>query len=120
MLIVLQVGCRDRAFGASLGAPVRSSARPGPGPGPPPKSVGCEGGGDAQGGAPAAGSPPGGWRGFPGEPKLDGRSHGWDDSRGGCLLWAEEKTTSVSVRKLYWLLLFGVRVARSPGRGYRG
>lgn len=67
MLIVLQVGCRDRAFGASsLGAPVRSSARPGPGPGPgpPPKSVGCEGGGDAQGGAPVAGRPPRGCRAF--------------------------------------------------------
>lgn len=34
MLIVLQVGCKDPAFGASLGAPVRSSARLGPGPGP--------------------------------------------------------------------------------------
>lgn len=62
MLIVLQVGCRDRAFGASLGAPVRSSA--GPGPGPLLEPVGCEGGRDARGGAPAAGSPLGGCRAF--------------------------------------------------------
>lgn len=60
MLIVLQVGCRDGAFGASLGAPVRSFIRPGP----PLKPVGCEGGGDARGGAPAARSPPGGFSAF--------------------------------------------------------
>lgn len=107
MLIVLQVECRDRAFGASLGAPVRSSARPGP--------VGCEGGRDARGGAPAAGQPTWGLQGFPGEPKLAGCSHGWDDSGGCCLLWLEEKTASVSVRKLYCL-----HALRCPGRSLLG
>lgn len=41
-----------------------------------------------------------GLQGFQGEPKRDGRSQGWDDSRDCCLLWSEEKTASVSVRKL--------------------
>lgn len=34
--------------------------------------------------------------------KPGGRSRGWDDSRGCCLLRLEEKRGSVSVRKLYW------------------
>lgn len=56
-----------------------------------------------------------GLQGFPGEPKLDGHSHGWDDSRGCCLLCLEEKTASVSVRKLYRL-----HALRCPGRSLLG
>lgn len=43
--------------------------------------------------------------------KPGGRSRGWDDSRGCCLLRLEEKRGSVSVRKLYWF-----PALRRPGR----
>lgn len=62
-----------------------------------------------------------GLQGFQGEPKLDGRCQGWDDSRDCCLLWSEEKTASVSVRKLYWpraLRCPGRLLLGSQGRGY--
>lgn len=106
MLIVLQVGDEDGAFGEPPCAPPPRS-----GPDRPPKPLGCEGGGDARGGAPATGSPPRGCRAFREGAKLGGRCRGWDDSRGCCLLQLEEKTGSVLVRKLYWF-----RALRRPGR----
>lgn len=106
MLIVLQVGDEDGAFGEPPCAPPPRS-----GPDRPPKPLGCEGSGDARGGAPATGSPPRGCRAFREGAKLGGRCRGWDDSRACCLLQLEKKTGSVLVRKLYWF-----RALRRPGR----
>lgn len=96
----------DGAFGEPPCAPPPRS-----GPDRPPKPMGCEGGGDARGGAPATGSPPRGCRAFREGAKLGGRCRGWDDSRGCCLLQLEEKTGSALVRKLYWF-----RALWRPGR----
>lgn len=82
-----------------------------------------EGGRDARGGAPAARSPPGGLQGFPGEPKLDGRSHGWDDSRGCCcLLWLEKENRISLCEKVVLAPCSSVsgslELLGSQGRGY--